>query len=166
MSDEREIAYGAGLGGSLTLVPGARGIVVFAHGSGSSRFSPRNRQVAAVLNDAGLATLLIDLLTAEEERVDRTTAALRFDIELLARRLVGATDWLGEQPELAQLSVGYFGASTCGSRSPTISSVGARTAESASPARSGRPPRETTARVFGRSAAAMSAAAAPVLAPK
>jgi dienelactone hydrolase len=112
---EQEIVYtvgGAELGGSLTLVAGASGIVLFAHGSGSSRFSPRNRQVAAALNDAGLATLLIDLLTADEERVDRATAALRFDIPLLAQRLVGATDWLVEQPERARLAVGYFGAST------------------------------------------------------
>lgn len=110
-----EIAYradGSELGGSLTLVPGAKGIVVFAHGSGSSRFSPRNRQVAAALNDAGLATLLIDLLNADEELVDRATAALRFDIPLLARRLVGATDWLSDQPDLRPLAMGYFGAST------------------------------------------------------
>jgi putative phosphoribosyl transferase len=115
VSFEREIVYtadGAELGGSLTLAPDARGIVVFAHGSGSSRFSPRNRQVAGALNDAGLATLLIDLLTADEERVDRATAALRFDIPLLAQRLVGATDWLRAQPQPAPLHVGYFGAST------------------------------------------------------
>ena len=112
---EQEIAYtaeGVELGGSLALVPDASGVVVFAHGSGSSRFSPRNRQVAAALNDAGFATLLIDLLTTEEERVDRATAALRFDIPLLAQRLVGASAWLARQPELAQLPVGYFGAST------------------------------------------------------
>ena len=115
MTEEREIAYaadGSELGGSLTLVPGASGIVVFAHGSGSSRFSPRNRQVAAALHQAGLATLLIDLLTAEEERVDRATAALRFDIPLLARRLVGASDWLADRPDLKPLPLGYFGAST------------------------------------------------------
>jgi putative phosphoribosyl transferase len=105
-------ADGSELGGSLTLVPGASGIVVFAHGSGSSRFSPRNRQVAAALNQAGLATLLIDLLTVDEERVDRATAALRFDIALLGRRLVGASDWLAAHPDLTPLLVGYFGAST------------------------------------------------------
>ena len=112
---EQEIVYaadGSELGGSLALVAGSTGIVVFAHGSGSSRFSPRNRQVAAALREAGLSTLLIDLLTEDEERIDRATAALRFDIGLLARRLVAASDWLAEQPELEPLRRGYFGAST------------------------------------------------------
>ncbi|MGH3073117.1 MAG: dienelactone hydrolase family protein [Gaiellaceae bacterium] len=112
---EREIAFPVGaaqLGGSLALPPEARGIVVFAHGSGSSRFSPRNRMVADALERAGLATLLIDLLSAEEERVDLVTAELRFDIVLLARRLVAATDWLQGETETATLRVGYFGAST------------------------------------------------------
>jgi putative phosphoribosyl transferase len=91
------------------VVPGrAPGIVVFAHGSGSSRHSPRNRYVADVLNQAGLATLLLDLLTTDEER-DRTSV---FDVELLARRLADATSWLRAQPTLAGLLVGYFGAST------------------------------------------------------
>src|SRR2546422_3611051 len=102
------------LEGNLSVPEGARGTVLFAHGSGSGRHSPRNRFVAQVLRDAGLATLLIDLLTADEEAVDVRTAHLRFDIELLAERLVGATDWLGQQKETAGLRVGYFGASTGG----------------------------------------------------
>src|SRR4051794_39383120 len=85
---------GALLEGDLALPPSARGVVLFAHGSGSGRHSPRNRFVAAELNRAGLATLLVDLLTAEEEQVDLRTAHLRFDLDMLADRLVGATDWL------------------------------------------------------------------------
>ncbi|HVT45838.1 MAG TPA: alpha/beta fold hydrolase [Thermoanaerobaculia bacterium] len=102
------------LEGKLALPGDARGIVLFAHGSGSSRHSPRNRYVASELNRHGLATLLIDLLTAEEERVDARTAHLRFDIELLARRLVDASDWLAAQPQTASLGLGIFGASTGG----------------------------------------------------
>jgi pimeloyl-ACP methyl ester carboxylesterase len=90
----------------------ARGAVLFAHGSGSSRHSSRNRYVAGVLQRAGLATLLLDLLTVEEEEEDRYTGHLRFDIGLLAGRLVGATEWLRGRPEAAGLAVGYFGAST------------------------------------------------------
>lgn len=90
----------------------AGGIVIFAHGSGSSRFSPRNRAVARALNRAGLATLLIDLLTAGEEAEDAYNAALRFDIPLLAGRLQGAAEWVAQQPETAGLRIGYFGAST------------------------------------------------------
>ncbi len=100
------------LEGSLTVPEQARGVVLFAHGSGSSRLSPRNRFVAQVLVEAGLATLLMDLLTAEEERLDRQTAHLRFDIGLLAARLLGATDWLRSQPPTQALGLGYFGAST------------------------------------------------------
>lgn len=97
----------------LVCVPeGTRGIVVFAHGSGSSRLSPRNQDVASVLQQAGLATLLFDLLTAEEHAHDVLTAEYRFNIPLLARRLTGALDWLWKQPALASLSVGLFGAST------------------------------------------------------
>src|SRR6202048_4713175 len=98
--------------GNRSLPEGARGIVLFPHGSGSSRLSPRNRQVAQLLNHAKLATLLVDLLTPEEEVVDLQTAQLRFDIELLAKRLVGVTDWLTQTPETRQLRIGYFGAST------------------------------------------------------
>jgi putative phosphoribosyl transferase len=102
------------LEGDLAFPQGARGLVLFAHGSGSGRHSPRNRFVAGRLQEAGLATLLFDLLTEEEEAVDRLTAHLRFDIGLLAERLVGATDWLSRQPLAAGLPVGYFGASTGG----------------------------------------------------
>jgi dienelactone hydrolase len=100
------------LEGNLSLPEGARGVVLFAHGSGSGRHSSRNRYVARLLNQAGLATLLIDLLTADEEAVDLQTAHLRFDIGLLAQRLVGATDWLTQQPDTRHLRIGYFGAST------------------------------------------------------
>lgn len=100
------------LDGNLAVPPGARGVVLFAHGSGSSRFSPRNRYVAEELYNAGLASLLMDLLTAEEEAVDMMTAELRFDIDLLAQRLVAATDWLISQPQTRDLKIGYFGAST------------------------------------------------------
>ncbi len=100
------------LEGNLCLPEGSRGVVAFAHGSGSSRHSPRNRYVAQVLRDAGLATLLFDLLTAEEEAEDIQTGKLRFDISLLTQRLVAATDWLKENTETRKLSVGYFGAST------------------------------------------------------
>src|SRR2546427_160596 len=100
------------LDGNLSLPAGAGGIVLFAHGSGSSRHSPRNRYVARLLNEAKLATLLIDLLTQQEEAIDMRTAQLRFDIELLAERLVAATDWLTQQPESRHLRLGHFGAST------------------------------------------------------
>jgi putative phosphoribosyl transferase len=100
------------LEGDLQLPNHAAGVVVFAHGSGSSRHSTRNRFVARELQAAGLSTLLFDLLTPEEEAVDQHTANLRFDIELLAERLVAATGWLGEDPSTSDLSVGYFGAST------------------------------------------------------
>jgi dienelactone hydrolase len=102
------------LEGNLTVPQRARGVVLFAHGSGSSRHSPRNRYVAEVLQKAGLGTLLVDLLTPEEEQVDLQTAQLRFDIGLLADRLLMATRWLHEQAETRDLRVGYFGASTGG----------------------------------------------------
>jgi pimeloyl-ACP methyl ester carboxylesterase len=102
------------LGGSLGVPEGARGVVLFAHGSGSGRHSPRNRFVARQLRGAGLATLLVDLLTEEEEAVDQYTGHLRFDIGLLADRLVGATGWLAADSRTAGLPVGYFGASTGG----------------------------------------------------
>ena len=100
------------LEGNLTLPEGARGIVLFAHGSGSSRFSPRNCYVAQQLNREKLATLLVDLLSPEEEAVDLRTARLRFNIGLLAERLVGVTGWLVRQPDTRPLRIGYFGAST------------------------------------------------------
>jgi dienelactone hydrolase len=100
------------LDGNLSHPESARGVVLFAHGSGSGRHSPRNRFVAQALQAAGLATLLIDLLSAEEESLDVHTAHLRFDIGLLSNRLADATDWLTRQPDTGDLPVGYFGAST------------------------------------------------------
>ena len=100
------------LEGTLSVPTAARGVVVFAHGSGSSRHSPRNRYVADILNESGVATLLIDLLTEDEQQVDLQTAHLRFDIPLLAQRLEGITDWLVKYPEVAGLALGHFGAST------------------------------------------------------
>jgi len=142
-SDAREhvvsVAVGAlTLEGTLSLPPEARGVVLFAHGSGSSRHSPRNRRVAGVLQEAGLATLLIDLLTAEEEAVDVRTREVRFDIELLAARLVGAIAWLGQQPETAHLRVGLFGAST-GAGAALVAAAERPEAVGAVVSRGGRP---------------------------
>src|SRR5260370_38858402 len=95
------------LEGNMAIPDGVHGIVLFAHGSGSSRHSPRNRFVASELQRRGLATLLIDLLTAEEEQVDMRTAQLRFDIGLLAHRLVVTTDWLADGPPTKSLTRGY-----------------------------------------------------------
>jgi putative phosphoribosyl transferase len=117
VSGEQLVRVAAGpvtLEGNLGIPDGARGVVLFAHGSGSSRHSPRNRYVAQQLREAGLATLLVDLLTEEEEAVDQYTAHLRFDIGLLAGRLVRATDWLIQDHRTAGLPLGYFGASTGG----------------------------------------------------
>jgi putative phosphoribosyl transferase len=100
------------LDGNLRLPEDARAVVLFAHGSGSGRHSSRNRHVAQLLNEAKLATLLIDPLTANEEAIDLHTGHLRFDIELLARRLVSATDWLTQRADTRYLPIGYFGAST------------------------------------------------------
>jgi putative phosphoribosyl transferase len=113
--EERLVRIAAGsamLDGNLSLPDDARAVVLFAHGSGSSRFSSRNRYVASLLHEAKLATLLIDLLTSDEEAIDARTAHLRFDIGLLAKRLVGATDWLTQYPATQNLPMGYFGAST------------------------------------------------------
>jgi putative phosphoribosyl transferase len=98
--------------GTLTLPPGAKGVVMFAHGSGSSRFSPRNQYVAKEFNKAIIGTLLFDLLTQEEEEEDVVTAEYRFNISLLAERLIGVTEWLRNDPLTKSLSFGYFGAST------------------------------------------------------
>ena len=100
------------LAADVVLPDQAYGLVIFAHGTGSSRHSPRNRQVAEVLNQSAIGTMLIDLLTAGEEAVDRRTGELRFDISLLGQRLVAITDWACRQPHLTRLGVGYFGAST------------------------------------------------------
>jgi putative phosphoribosyl transferase len=115
MSAETSVSLQAGdvrLAGDLVVPAGARSVVLFAHGSGSGRRSPRNRSVAAALQQAGLATLLLDLLTDTEEAVDRDSAELRFDIGLLAGRLASAMGWLREDPRTTALTIGLFGAST------------------------------------------------------
>jgi putative phosphoribosyl transferase len=115
--DEEEVRFQIGdvmLAGTLTMPERALGIVLFAHGSGSSRHSPRNRFVAAMLRKAGLGTLLFDLLTGDEEAEDLVTGCLRFDIRFLAGRLLGATDWIAQNPATERLRVGYFGSSTGG----------------------------------------------------
>ena len=112
---KREVSIdleGATLEGTLTLPKGADGLVLFAHGSGSSRHSPRNRYVAQVLQSQGIATLLFDLLTRREESIDEYSGELRFDIPFLAKRLVGATKWIMSSPDTKDLRLGYFGAST------------------------------------------------------
>lgn len=108
-----EISVGSlRLGGNLTIPARATGLVIFAHGSGSSRFSPRNRHVAESLNGRGYATLLLDLLTPDEEAIDEATGRLRFDIDLLAERLTSATDWALGNADTRDFAIGYFGAST------------------------------------------------------
>ena len=102
----------ASLHGDLSLPESARGVVIFAHGSGSSRHSPRNRFVAERINEEGLGTLLTDLLTDEEEQIDEVTCELRFDIGLLARRVSQVVTWAGQQKSLKQLNIGLFGSST------------------------------------------------------
>ncbi|MEU1902478.1 alpha/beta family hydrolase [Nocardiopsis dassonvillei] len=102
----------ARLDGRLAVFPGATAVVAFAHGSGSSRHSPRNRAVAEELNRVGVATLLLDLLTPEEERADSATGRQRFDIDLLTRRLTGTVDWLAGHEDTAGTPIGLFGAST------------------------------------------------------
>ncbi len=129
---------GAGLEGDLAVPDGSTGIVVFAHGSGSSRQSPRNRRVARTLNQVGLATLLIDLLTPAEEAVDRLTAQHRFDIQLLARRLTGVADWLDPSAHSASLPVGLFGAST-GAAAALVAAASRPRAIGAIVSRGGRP---------------------------
>jgi putative phosphoribosyl transferase len=131
-------AAGVALEGNLAVPPGAAGVVVFAHGSGSSRHSPRNRAVAGELREGGLATLLIDLLTSEEENVEEETAHLRFDIDLLAERLVDATDWLGKGGETRNLPVAYFGAST-GAGAALVAAARRPNAVRAVVSRGGRP---------------------------
>jgi putative phosphoribosyl transferase len=126
------------LEGNLSVPEGARSAVLFAHGSGSGRHSPRNRYVARVLREAGLATLLIDLLTPEEEEVDLRTGHLRFDIGLLADRLAGATDWLMENPGTSNLRIGYFGAST-GAGAALVAAAERPEAVGAIVSRGGRP---------------------------
>jgi len=127
-----------GLEGDLVVPESAFGIVLFAHGSGSSRHSSRNRYVARTLQQSGLATLLMDLLTSEEEQIDMQTGHLRFDIPLLARRLVEATDWLASEPETRDLNIGYFGAST-GGGAALVAAAGRPSVAGAVVSRGGRP---------------------------
>jgi dienelactone hydrolase len=139
--EERLVRVAAGrvmLEGNLSLPEGARGVVLFAHGSGSSRHSPRNRYVARLLNAAKLATLLVDLLTSDEEAIDTRTAHLRFDIGLLAERLIATTDWLTQQPATRVLRLGYFGAST-GAGAALVAAAERPDAVGAVVSRGGRP---------------------------
>ena len=139
--DERTVRVAAGsvtLEGNLVIPEGVKGMVLFAHGSGSSRHSPRNRYVAHLLNQARLATLLVDLLTPDEEAAERRTGHLRFDIGLLAERLVEATDWLNRQPDTRDLPVGYFGAST-GAAAALVAAVARSQLVGAVVSRGGRP---------------------------
>ena len=126
------------LEGELIISAEAKGIVLFAHGSGSSRFSPRNQFVAKFLREQHLATLLIDLLIAEEEKVDQITRALRFDIDLLAERLIGITNWLLQDVRTKALHIGYFGSST-GAAAALIAAGKMGTSISAVVSRGGRP---------------------------
>jgi putative phosphoribosyl transferase len=139
--DERLVRISTGpveLEGNLWVPENAAGVVLFAHGSGSSRHSPRNRYVAEVLRQGGLATLLMDLLTAAEEREDTRTARLRFDINLLAQRLAGAIDWLVGNPATSHLRIGLFGAST-GAAAALLAAAERPDAVGAVVSRGGRP---------------------------
>ena len=126
------------LEGNLIIPKAAEGIVVFAHGSGSSRHSPRNQYVAQVLNNAGLATLLTDLLTREEEEVNIKTRQHRFNIDLLSERLIAVTDWIIQNPDTQNLFVGYFGAST-GTAAALVGAAECGNIISAIVSRGGRP---------------------------
>lgn len=126
------------LNGELNVPANATGVVLFAHGSGSSRHSPRNKYVARVISDAGVGTLLFDLLTRDEEVIDNYTREFRFNIDLLARRLVAATDWLSGENETKNLRAGYFGSSTGGAAALVAAAeLGARVGAVVS--RGGRP---------------------------
>jgi putative phosphoribosyl transferase len=141
LAAERPVSIAAGsalLQGDLVIPDRAAGIVIFAHGSGSSRHSRRNRYVASALQAENLATLLMDLLTSEEESIDAQTGHLRFDIELLADRLVAATDWLETLPETRTLRVGYFGAST-GAGAALVAAADRQERVTAVVSRGGRP---------------------------
>src|SRR5215210_5591386 len=109
---ERRVTILEGLEGDLTIPLGAQAVVLFAHGSGSSRYSSRNQFVANVLNNKGIATLLVDLLSQEEKSIDEETRHLRYNIELLTGRFTAVTNWLVQQPETRDLKIGYFGSST------------------------------------------------------
>jgi len=124
--------------GNLNVPSEAKAVVLFAHGSGSSRFSPRNRYVAKVFNDANIATLLFDLLTNEEDQEDLETGELRFNIDLLAKRLVDATLWLKNDPQVKDFKIGYFGAST-GAAAALVAAAKLADMVSAVVSRGGRP---------------------------
>jgi putative phosphoribosyl transferase len=132
-----------GLAGTLAFPQRAKGLVVFAHGSGSSRHSPRNQHVAAMLQDEGLATLLFDLMTIEEERIDAIDATLRLDVDLLSERLVGATDHLISSGAARGLPIGYFGGST-GAAAALIAAARRPSRIAAVVSRGGRPDLATT----------------------
>jgi len=141
LAREREVQIPAGrtmLWGDLAVPVSAGGVVLFAHGSGSSRHSPRNRYVAQVLQRACLATLLMDFLTPDDEALDAETAALRFDIELLARRLVEVSSWLIDHPQTSLLPIGYFGAST-GAAAALVAAANHPNSVEAVVSRGGRP---------------------------
>jgi len=129
---------GVGLVGDLALPPDARAVVIFAHGSGSSRHSPRNRAVAEVLQHGGVGTLLLDLLTEHEDLIDATTAEFRFNIPVLAERLIGAVDWATANPQISSLPIGLFGAST-GAAAALIAAAKHSDAIGAVVSRGGRP---------------------------
>ena len=124
--------------GDLEVPFGARGLVLFAHGSGSSRYSPRNQFVAKVIRESGNASLLFDLLTASEELNDNVTGRIRFDIELLAQRVITVTRWVASQAELARLKIGYFGSST-GAAAALVAASELRNVVHAVVSRGGRP---------------------------
>jgi putative phosphoribosyl transferase len=139
--ETRDVRIPAGdvsLRGDLSIPAGARGVVVFAHGSGSSRHSPRNQYVARVLRERRLATLLIDLLTPQEETIDERTAQIRFDVPLLAKRLTAIMDWLRQHPDTRDLPAGLFGAST-GAGAALLAAAGRPGLVSAVVSRGGRP---------------------------
>ena len=128
----------AGLNGDLMIPHDAKGLVIFVHGSGSSRLSPRNRHVAGKLNSYGIATLLLDLLTEEEQRIDAETMQFRFDIPLLVGRCILVTDWVARQPDLNDLPIGLFGAST-GTAAALITAADTENHIAAVVSRGGRP---------------------------
>lgn len=139
--EERLVRVASGsvtLEGNLNVPVSARGVVLFAHGSGSSRHSPRNGYVASVLSQAGFATLLLDLLTPNEEMEDRLTGHLRFNITFLAERLINATEWLAQNTDVPHLKVGYFGAST-GAGAALVAAAQLPEAINAVVSRGGRP---------------------------
>jgi putative phosphoribosyl transferase len=138
MSEVQIHAGRAVLPGNLNIPEDASALVLFAHGSGSSRHSPRNQFVARTLNEAGLATLLFDLLTPEEEAIDMQTREHRFNIHLLAERLVHATKWAKQQPQTCDLRIGYFGSST-GGAAALMAAVDAPQNVDAVVSRGGRP---------------------------